>query len=191
MARIPRYRCAPDMSCHMIAAAVMLLPPWCCCCVTVMVVMLLLQSLDSSSSGFEIQVYIFSELFATMEAIRVCFSRQANVPAAGLLLHSQVAVQAHLWGVALCLANSCGERAISETATQMAYTCMVPGTPLRTMVLMLAGGCGAFRKCVVCHADCACVRVWACLCLFLVTQTAGRQQLPLQGAVPPGGHRVH
>lgn len=56
-----------------------------------------------------------------------------------LLLLLQVAIQAQLWGIALCIAKSCGEAASSEVITSMAYSCMIPGTPLRTMALMLAG----------------------------------------------------
>mmetsp|Transcript_17890 Transcript_17890/g.46817 ORF Transcript_17890/g.46817 Transcript_17890/m.46817 type:complete len:1287 (+) Transcript_17890:1468-5328(+) len=50
-----------------------------------------------------------------------------------------VAIQAQLWGIALLIAKSCGEVASSGVITSMAYSCLVPGTPLRTMALMLAG----------------------------------------------------
>jgi len=50
-----------------------------------------------------------------------------------------VAMGAHLWGVAMCLAQPCGERTVSDVVTAMAHACTVPGTPLRTTLLMLAG----------------------------------------------------
>lgn len=51
----------------------------------------------------------------------------------------QAAIDGQLWGPALLLATACGDKAFADTATAMAQAHMVPGTPLRTVALMLAG----------------------------------------------------
>ncbi len=49
-----------------------------------------------------------------------------------------VATDGQLWGPALLLARACGERAFSETAAAAA-TAAAPGTPLSSLLHMLAG----------------------------------------------------
>lgn len=50
-----------------------------------------------------------------------------------------VATDGQLWGPALLLARACGERAFSETAAAAAATAAAPGTPLSSLLHMLAG----------------------------------------------------
>jgi hypothetical protein len=54
---------------------------------------------------------------------------------------TQVAREASLWGLALLLATSCpgGGPVFQETAAAMAAEGLLPGTPLATLSLMLAG----------------------------------------------------
>ncbi|CAL8467566.1 g7104 [Coccomyxa elongata] len=50
-----------------------------------------------------------------------------------------VATDGQLWGPALLLARTCGERAFSETAAAAAAAAAAPGTPLSSLLHMLAG----------------------------------------------------
>lgn len=49
------------------------------------------------------------------------------------------AVEGQLWGPALLLARVCGDRAFSETAAAMAAAAAAPGTPLHSLLHVLAG----------------------------------------------------
>jgi hypothetical protein len=53
--------------------------------------------------------------------------------------HDRAAVEGQLWGPALLLARSCGDKAFSDAAAAMAAAAFVPGTPLHSLSHVLAG----------------------------------------------------
>ena len=51
----------------------------------------------------------------------------------------RVATAGKLWGPALLLARSCGEKAFTETASAMAEGTTTAGSPLHTLALLISG----------------------------------------------------
>lgn len=51
----------------------------------------------------------------------------------------RTAIEGQLWGPALLLARSCGDKAFAETAAAMASSAFAPGTPLHSLSHVLAG----------------------------------------------------
>jgi hypothetical protein len=50
----------------------------------------------------------------------------------------RAACAGHLWGTAMLLASSMGEKVLAETAATMAQHALMPGTPLRTLAVVMA-----------------------------------------------------
>jgi len=51
----------------------------------------------------------------------------------------KLAVDGKLWGIALLLGKNCGEKEFLEVSARMAVATMVPGSPLHTLSMVLAG----------------------------------------------------
>ncbi|CDY25964.1 BnaC09g20230D [Brassica napus] len=72
--------------------------------------------------------------------MQVTASEVQNLLASGRKMEAlQCAQEGHLWGPALVIAAQLGEQFYADTVKQMALRQLVPGSPLRTLCLLVAG----------------------------------------------------
>lgn len=69
--------------------------------------------------------------------------RQAAALQAHIDWLCRISVAGKLWGPALLLARTCGDKAFTETAAAMAEGSITAGSPLHTLALLMSGKCDA------------------------------------------------